>query len=169
MHHASSRSGTASDHRDRVRMRTARIALVLLAAAALYQGLWAQLAPRSFYESFPGGVSWLVGDGPYNEHFVRDIGGLVNGLAVVAALSAWSLSRRLVVANAAGWLTYAVPHLVFHVVHPLDGAAMQGLNVVVLCSEIAFPLVGLWGIRRDASPGPTPGGQRRTMHSTPAS
>src|SRR4051794_26429473 len=131
MHHAPTASTTTGDHRDRVRRCVARVALVLLAAAALYQGLWAQLAPRSFYDDFPGGMSWLAGEGAYNEHFVRDIGGLANGLGVVAALTAWWLSRELVIANAAGWLTYALPHLAFHLAHPLDGAAMQVPNVVV--------------------------------------
>src|SRR3954453_15816327 len=119
MHHALSPSSSTGDHRHRVRRLVARIPLVLLAAAALYQGLWAQLAPRSFYEDFPGGMSWLVDERRYNEHFVRDIGGLAGGLGVVAALAAWSLSRPLVVANAVGWLTYALPHLGFHLVHPL--------------------------------------------------
>jgi hypothetical protein len=80
----------------------ARGALLLLAAAALYQGVWAQLAPRSFFVDFPGGMSWVAGEGPYNEHLARDIGGLINGLAVVAIVAAWTLSRPLLLANALG-------------------------------------------------------------------
>lgn len=39
-------------------------------------GLWQQLAPRSFYDSFPGfGRTWVSPDGPFTEHLVRDIGG----------------------------------------------------------------------------------------------
>jgi hypothetical protein len=135
-----------------VRRGVARVALLLLAAAGLYQGIWAQVAPRSFFEDFPGGMSWVAGDGPYNEHLTRDIGGLVNGLSVVAIVAAWSLSRTLLVANALGWLVYALPHLGYHLSQPLDEAGMQALNVLVLSSEIVLPVLGLlgasWG-RRD--------------------
>ena len=61
-------------------------------------------------------MSWIAAEGPYNEHLVRDIGGLVNGLSVVAIVAAWSLSRPLLVANALGWLVYGLPHLGFHLV-----------------------------------------------------
>lgn len=124
----------------------ARGALLLLAAAALYQGVWAQIAPRSFYVDFPGGMSWVAGEGPYNEHLARDIGGLINGLAVVAIVAAWTLSRPLLMANALGWLTYGLPHLSYHLGHPLDGTSMQELNVFVLTSEIVLPLLGLLGV-----------------------
>jgi hypothetical protein len=135
------------------RRLVARVALLLLAVAGLYQGLWAQVAPRSFFEDFPGGMSWVAGDGPYNEHLVRDIGGLVNGLSVVAIVAAWSLSRPLLAANALGWFVYAVPHLGYHLSEPLDDAGMQELNVLVLVIEVVLPLVGLVGASWARSPG----------------
>jgi hypothetical protein len=127
----------------------ARVALLVLAVAGLYQGIWAQLAPRSFFDDFPGGMSWVADDGPYNQHLVRDIGGLVNGMSVVAIVAACTLSSTLLVANALGWFVYAVPHLLYHLAHSLDDGGMQALNVVVLGSEIVLPLLGLlavsWG------------------------
>ncbi|MEW9533993.1 hypothetical protein, partial [Microbispora sp. NPDC049125] len=48
---ASARIGSVGPTRRLV----ARVALLLLAGAALYQGLWAQFAPRSFYDGFPNG------------------------------------------------------------------------------------------------------------------
>jgi hypothetical protein len=127
------------------RRLVARVALLLLAAAGLYQGVWAQVAPRSFFEQFPDGMSWIAADGPYNEHLTRDIGGLVNGLSVVAILAAWSLSRSLLAANAVGWLVYSLPHLGYHLSQPLDDAGMQSLNVLILGSEVVLPVVGLLG------------------------
>jgi hypothetical protein len=127
------------------RRLVARVALVLLAAAGLYQGVWAQVAPRSFFEEFPDGMGWIAADGPYNEHLVQDIGGLVNGLSVVAILAAWSLSRSLLAANAVGWLVYSLPHLGYHLSQPLDDAGMQSINVLVLGSEVVLPVVGLLG------------------------
>lgn len=129
----------------------ARVSLLCLAVAGLYQGVWAQIAPRSFFEDFPGGMSWIAAEGPFNEHLARDIGGLVNGLSVVAIVAAWSLSRPLLVANALGWLVYALPHLGYHLSRPLDDAGMQLLNVLVLGSEVVLPVLGLlggcWGAR----------------------
>jgi hypothetical protein len=136
---------------DGARRLVARVALLLLALAGLYQGVWAQIGPRSFFEQFPGGMSWIAIEGPYNEHLVRDIGGLVNGLSVVAILAAWSLSRPLLAANAVGWLVYALPHFAFHVSHPLDDAGMQTLNVLVLTGEVVLPLLGLLGASWGAS------------------
>lgn len=150
-----SHSPDQAGRRSATRQTTARTALLLLAAAALYQGLWAQLAPRSFYDDFPGGMSWIAREGTYNEHLVRDIGGLVNGLAVVAVVAAWTLGRSVLVATAVGWLVYSVPHLGFHVTHPLGDTSMQAINVVVLTSQIALPLLGLLAITKRPSPAPT--------------
>ncbi|GLL07752.1 hypothetical protein [Dactylosporangium matsuzakiense] len=130
----------------RVRRLVARLALLVLAAAALYQGLWAQFAPRSFFYDFPAGLTWVAGDGPYNEHLVRDVGGLVNGLGAMAVVAALWMSAPLLVANAVAWTVYAVPHFVYHVNHPLAETSMQRWNVVVLTSEVVLPLLGLLGI-----------------------
>ena len=135
------------------RRLVARVALLLLAVLGLYQGVWAQVGPRSFFEQFPGGMSWIAVEGPYNQHLVRDIGGLVNGLSVVAIVAAWSLSRPLLAANALGWLVYAVPHFVFHLSHPLDDAGMQALNVLVLSGEVVLPVLGLLGASWRREPG----------------
>jgi hypothetical protein len=128
---------------DHARAVVARVALLVLATAALYQGVWAQIAPHSFYEDFPGGMGWIATEGPFNEHLVRDIGGLVNGMAVVAIVAAWTLSRPVLLATALGWLVYGVPHLGFHLAHPVDGTSAQAVNVVVLTSEIVLPLLAL--------------------------
>jgi hypothetical protein len=136
-----------------VRRLVARVALLLLAAAALYQGVWAQFAPRSFYDDFPGGLGWVAVAGPYNEHLVRDVGGLVSGLGVLAIVTAVWLTTPLLVANAASWLVYSLPHFAFHVAHPLEEAPMQALNVVVLTSEVVLPMVGLLAITARRRPG----------------
>src|SRR5690348_13415732 len=67
--------GAGPAHTHHTRSTVARAALSLLAVLALYQGIWAQLAPRSFFEGFPGGMGWIATEGPYNEHLVRDVGG----------------------------------------------------------------------------------------------
>jgi hypothetical protein len=117
-----------------------RVALGLLALVGIQVGLWAAFAPQSFYDDFPGsGRVWVAVDGPYNQHLVRDVGALNLALAVVAIVAFVTLSRAAVLAAGGAWLTYGVPHLVYHLRHldTLDGADQAsvpltlGLNVVV--------------------------------------
>ena len=66
------------------------IALAILAVNAALLGGWALVAPASFYRSFPGGGrSWVSIDGPYNEHLLRDVGGLNLALLVLTVPSYW--------------------------------------------------------------------------------
>jgi hypothetical protein len=94
-----------------------RVALVLL-LVQLVVGAWAAFTPRSFYDDFPGGgLAWVSVDGPYNEHLVRDVGGLSLALGVVTLVAAITLVKSTVVAAALAWLVYGVPHLVYHLRH----------------------------------------------------
>ena len=97
--------------------RLVRILLVWLSLSSLI-GFWAALAPRSFYDDFPGGGrSWVSPDGPYNEHLVRDFGALNLALSVLTIAAAIMLVRSLAVVAALAWLAYSVPHLVYHLRH----------------------------------------------------
>jgi hypothetical protein len=114
--------------------RWIRVALAYLAVVSLEIGVWAQFAPRSFYDHFPGlGRAWVSVDGPYNEHLVRDVGGLNLGLAAVVIIAFITLSRPTIIAAAAATLLYGVPHLIYHIVNT-DG--LEG-------SDIAASLGGL--------------------------
>ena len=100
---------------DRTVTLTTRIGLAVLAVSALPLGLWAVIAPRSYFDDFPGfGRHWISPDGPYNEHLMRDFGGLnlALGLFTICAL-VW-LTRPLIVAVAIGWLAYSLPHVTYH-------------------------------------------------------
>jgi hypothetical protein len=98
-----------------------RIGLAVLAISGAVVGLWAGLAPRSFYDDFPGfGRSWVSVDGPYNEHLVRDVGWLNLALTVVTVWAIATLARSLVLAVLVGWLVADLPHLVYHAAN-LDG------------------------------------------------
>lgn len=94
-----------------------RIGLGYLALVSLQIGVWALLAPRSFYDDYPGlGRVWIAVDGPYNEHLVRDVGALNLALATVIVVAAVSLSKPLIVAAAAATLVWGLPHLAYHLV-----------------------------------------------------
>ena len=114
--------------------RWTRIALAYLALVSIEIGVWAQLAPRSFYDHFPGlGRAWVSVNGPYNEHLVRDVGGLNLGLAAVLVVAFITLSRPTIVAASVASLLYGIPHLVYHIANT-DGLAN---------SDIAISLGGL--------------------------
>ena len=89
--------------------------LLFLALTPLSEGLWALLAPRSFYEDFPlPGSDWVSTLGPYNEHLLNDFGSLNLALAVLLVAAAVLLERHLVQVALLTWLVYATPHFVFH-------------------------------------------------------
>jgi hypothetical protein len=96
-----------------------RLVLLLLALSAAYVGGWALFAPHSFYRSFPGfGLHWVAVDGPYNEHLVRDVGGLYLALLVVSVYPlrpAASAQLRRVAGLA--WFVFSAPHLGYHLAH----------------------------------------------------
>lgn len=95
-----------------------RIALGYLIVVSTQIGVWAQFAPRSFYDGFPGlGRSWVNVDGPYNEHLVRDVGGLYLALTVVLVAAAVTLGRALTVTACVAVLVSGVPHFVYHIVN----------------------------------------------------
>jgi hypothetical protein len=128
-----------------MRIRGLRLTLVLVAVGYLGVGAWAQFAPRSFYDSFPGGGRhWVRVDGPFNEHLVRDVGGLNLALAVIAAMAAATLSVTLVRAVSLGSIAYWLPHLVYHSNH-LDpfGTADKVANVGAVAFGLLLPVVAL--------------------------
>ena len=124
----------------------ARLLLGALAAVSLVVGAWAQFAPRSFYDSFPGfGRVWVAADGPYNEHLVRDVGGLNLALALLLTVAAVRLSPVLVRTAAAGALVYGAPHLLYHLNHlGLYGTGDRIANEVALAMGVAIPVALLF-------------------------
>jgi hypothetical protein len=124
-----------------------RIALGYLALVSLQIGVWAQFAPRSFYDDFPGlGRAWVAVDGPFNEHLVRDVGGLNLALAAVLITAMITLSRPLIIAASIASLLYGVPHLVYHIAHA-DGLATSdavvSLGGLALFAVIPVALIAL--------------------------
>ncbi|MEA2428209.1 MAG: hypothetical protein QOF37_1837 [Thermoleophilaceae bacterium] len=120
--------------------------LVVLALPAAWVGIWAGLAPRSFYDDFPGTSSWVSPLGPYDEHLVRDVGAFELGLTIVAVFAIVTLERRLVQAALAAFLVSGILHLVYHLSNtgPLSTAdnvlSLAGLAVGVIVPVALLPL-----------------------------
>ena len=95
--------------------KTARAGLIALALFSLPLGLLAVVAPRTYYNDFPGfGRHWISPDGPFNEHLMRDYGSLNLALGLFTVGAAIWLLRPMVTAAAIAWLAYGIPHVAYH-------------------------------------------------------
>lgn len=137
-----------------------RAVLAVLGAIQATDGLYALLAPRSFYDDFPLGRGWVEALPAYNEHLVRDVGGLFLATAIVLIAAAIWLERRLVLVALVSFLAFAIPHSTYHLLNlgPYDTVDTAG-NVIALGFMVVAPIVVLVAMARapraDAEP---PGG-----------
>ena len=126
-----------------------RIALGYLTVVSLQIGLWALLAPQSFYDGFPGlGRAWVSVDGPYNEHLIRDVGALNLALAVLLVAAAVTLTRSLIVTAALAAMAWGLPHLIYHLFNTdgLSGSDLvASLGGLALFAALPIALVALSG------------------------
>ena len=116
-----------------------RVALLYLAITSGFLAIWILVAPRDFYDTFPGGgAHWVSVLPPYNEHLERDFGATSLGIAVLSVLAAYWMDRRVVQATAAVWIAAGLPHLIYHATttsHYSTGdnvASLFGLTLDVL-------------------------------------
>jgi hypothetical protein len=82
-----------------------RPALGFLTLTQAVVGIWQLLVPRSFYDLY-----WVELLPPYNEHLLRDVGGLNLALAVVLGASVLIMDRRLISTALPAYLTFATYH-----------------------------------------------------------
>jgi hypothetical protein len=119
-------------------VRAVRVALWFLVAVSAVVGVWAQVFPTSFYDDFPFGLGWVRLLPPYNEHLVRDVGGLNLALVVVLAAALLRTDRFTVRVAALAGAVFAVPHTVFHALHmahfPLVDAVVQTAGNAAVCA-----------------------------------
>lgn len=119
---------------------------VRLLAAAIgvvigLQGVWAFVAPRSFYDT-------LAEFPPFNAHFIRDIGTIQIGVGVAGIVGALRRSNA-VVTGLAGLAAFQVMHVLSHVVDRDDGGRF-GFDVTALGAVAALTVVALVAALRQA-------------------
>lgn len=146
-----------------------RAGLLYLGLLSLVLGLWTQLAPRSFYDGFPGlGHAWVAVDGPYNEHLLRDFGATNLALAVVMFAALLRPTATLVRLAACSSLVWQAPHTLYHLDHAASLPALgdQVAQSASLLLGVVVALVLLWDagrLDRPVVPSPTrTGTPRRT-------
>jgi hypothetical protein len=137
-----------------------RFALIYLVVTIGWLAVWILIAPKGFYDTFPGaGAHWVSALPPYNEHLERDFGAAALGLAVLAGLAAYWMERRVVQAAAITLLVAGLPHLVYHLT--TTGHYSTGDNVASLFGlalDVLLPLALLYLVS-DAAQRPAPGAQ----------
>jgi hypothetical protein len=124
--------------------RTSLAATAILTVTAVYVGGWAGLFPHSFYDDFPGlNRYWVSVDGPYNEHLVRDVGGLYLALALAGVLALLWRDRRSMIMLGSAWAIFSALHLGYHVDHlgELDSTADKVGEVAALALSLLLALV----------------------------
>ncbi len=145
-----------------------RVVLLGLAAVQLFDGLYALLAPHSFYDDFPLGRGWVQALPAYNEHLTRDVGSLFLATGVLLLIAGIQLQRNLVRVTLVVWLVFAVPHLVYHLFNlgPYDAADVIA-NVVSLGFTVALPVWLLAELHRGESLPPPKTPPEPTQGQTP--
>jgi len=118
-----------------------RAVLVGLGLVQLFDGLYALLAPRSFYSDFPFGRGWVEVLPAYNEHLTRDVGSLFIATAVILIAAGIYLQRRLVAVALGSWLCFAIPHAIYHLFNLEPYATGDAIaNAVSLGLTVVLPL-----------------------------
>jgi AhpD family alkylhydroperoxidase len=137
------------------RRRLLRAYLLLLAVPQVLIGVWALVDPSGWYTTFPGGGrEWLPLFGSYDEHLARDVGSSFLALGVLLLLAALWLDRRVVLAAGAAYLTYQVPHFIYHLTaDDVLSTGDQILNGVLLALGV-FTALALFELSRPARSAP---------------
>lgn len=127
----------------------ARAGLLFLLLVSLLVGPWAQFAPASWWEGFPAfGRGWASFDGSYNEHLIRDVGGLHLAMAVVLLAALLRPTVALVRVAGLASVAWQAPHVVYHLVHVgdlptrADQVAQSALIIVALAVAAALLVAG---------------------------
>jgi hypothetical protein len=141
-----------------------RFGLIFMALAIGLVAAGILIAPKQFYDEFPGPSHWVSALPPYNEHLIRDFGSAGLGLAVLAGLAALWMERRLVQATAVVLFIASLPHAIYHTT--TTGSYSTADNVFSLAGlylEVLLPLLILYlasGARQ--APAPVPAAVGRT-------
>ena len=126
-----------------------RVGVWFLTFVEVVVGLVATLAPRAFYDYVP----WVNLMPPYSEHLMRDYGAMNLALALVFIVAATTMERRLVRLALVAYLLFAIPHLIFHVMH-LENfttvAAVAQTTLLTLAVLLPLALLILTRQRRNA-------------------
>src|SRR3954452_19104699 len=146
-----------------------RFGLIYLAITIGVVAAWILLAPKGFYDTFPGGgTHWVSALPPSNEHLERDFGATGLGLAVLAALAAFWMDRRLGQAAAIALFVAGLPPFAYHATTTDRYSTGDNIGSLTgLALDVLLPLAILYlasdgaqrPVRRESPPGTRAGDQ----------
>lgn len=117
-----------------------RAGLLVGLLISIVSGVWALFWPVHFYDTFPlPGHAWQAFHPAYNEHLVRDFGALNLVMALLFGVAAYTMDVLMTRTALAGYLIFAVPHLIFHLNH------LRGLATVDAVAEVVSLSLGVVG------------------------
>jgi hypothetical protein len=121
----------ASRETDTRRGRAPKVIAVVVGAMFVVFGVWALLAPQSFFDA-------VASFEPYNPHFVRDLGAFQIGLGAVLLVGAFLHDALLTVLS--GVAVGATLHLITHIAdRDLGGSPATDIPFFAL---MALALIG---------------------------
>ncbi|WP_328646447.1 hypothetical protein OHS58_45970 [Amycolatopsis sp. NBC_00348] len=131
-----------------------RVLLVFFGVVEAVTGIWPLVTPAGFYQDFPGfRTGWVSMDGPFNEHLLRDFGGL--NLALAALLIGAAVIGTTAVARLAAVATvlFGLPHFLYHLGHVSHFEQLDQVLIVVTTGlGVVVPIVLLLIPGRRVSP-----------------
>jgi hypothetical protein len=145
-----------------------RFGLIFMALAIGLVAAGILIAPKQFYDEFPGPSHWVSALPPYNEHLIRDFGSAGLGLAVLAGLAALWMDRRVVQAAAVVLFIGSLPHAIYHSTTTESYSTADNIfSLAGLYLEVLLPLLILYlasGARQ--APAPVPPASASTAAGT---
>jgi hypothetical protein len=127
-----------------------RVGFGLLGVLNLGWGVWAYVAPRHFFDTFPGsGHRWTGAYPPYNDHLVSDLGATFILLGVLLLAAAGLDDRRVSTVVVLGASLFSLLHLGFHATHRGGlGAGDYAASLAALVAGAVVPVALLAGTGR---------------------
>jgi hypothetical protein len=105
-------------------------------------GLWMLAAPLNWFMTVPG----VVDSGPFNDHFVRDVGiaYALSGVAFLQLARGVSGARPYAIAG----VVFLLAHAGFHLVETVAGIRDIPHLLTDLPAVVLLPLAAAWAVRR---------------------
>jgi hypothetical protein len=133
--------------------RLLKLFYLIAAAGSLLSSVWMLAAPHSWYTDFPGGIP---DTGPYNQHFVRDLGVVFAVCALGLAWCAFNLARCFPVHL--GITAFMIGHALVHVADLVTGRLpphhwwMDTPGVFVPAAALGLLSLPLWRLQGNPAP-----------------
>lgn len=121
----------------------ARIIAVLAGIGFGASGLWALVAPESFFDA-------LAPFDPYNQHFLQDIGSFLIGLGAVLLLASVPARADALAVALLGVGIGSLAHTISHVIG-IDLGGRPAIDIPLLGVLTVVLIVGGWIRTRDAA------------------